>query len=298
MPLTDTITIANLPAPAKISNQVICSNTSTNAVTFSSTLTPVSFSWTNNLTSVGLAASGTGNIASFTASNSGSSAVTAMINYTPYYTTNGATCAGSSDSFSIKVNPLPGQAEVRITEPRICGPATGTITVTSPIGSSYLYKNNGGEWQTDSIFSGISAGSGYQILVKDDNGCVSSGEADCEESSTETQQEKINHNAGRSTETTITNTITFPDNAGKNIAIRAFPNPFQSRIMFEVNAEQEGVGSLELFTIMGQKIMTVYSGKINKGIQFFSANVPPGIHQIVYRLQTGNEKVSGRVMKQ
>jgi hypothetical protein len=298
MPATDTIKVMALPAPGKISNQVLCSGNVTNAVTFSSTLTPVSFSWTNNLTSIGLSASGTGNISSFAALNNGTSTVTATINYTPSYTTNGATCTGPSDYFTITVNPLPAKAEVRITEPRICGPATGTVTITSPIGSNYLYKNNGGEWQTDTVFSGITAGSGYHILVKDESGCISSDQTDCEEGSALPQQKKIENKKNQTTETTIKDIITLPFNTGNNISIRAFPNPFQSRIMFEVNAEQEGVATLELFTIMGQKIMTVYSGKINKGIQYFSANVPQGMHQIIYTLQTGKEKVSGRVMKQ
>ena len=298
LPATDTIKVIGLPAPGKISNQVLCSGTSTNAVTFSSSLAPVSFSWTNNLTSIGLAASGAGNIASFNAVNNGTSAVTATIYYTPSYTTNGAICTGPSDNFTIKVNPIPAKANVRITEPRICGPATGTVTITSPIGSNYLYKNNEGEWQTDTVFSGITAGSGYHIIVKDESGCISSDETNCEETSALPQQKNSDNEKNQTAETTIKDVITLPVNAEKNFSIRAFPNPFQSRIIFEVNAEQEGVGTLELFTIMGQKIMTVYSGKLNKGIQYFSANVPQGMHQIVYTLQTGKEKVSGRVMKQ
>jgi hypothetical protein len=298
IPTTDTITVMALPAPGKISNQILCSGSATSAVNFSSTLTPVSFSWTNNQTSIGLSGSGIGNIASFTATNDGSSAVTSTINYTPNYTTNGATCAGPSDYFTIKVNPLPSSAQVRITEPKICGPATGTVTVTSPLGTGYMYKNNGGEWQSDTVFAGITAGAGYHILVKDDYGCISSLETNCEEATTSGQQEKTNNQSNKSVETTITNTITLAENIGTNINVRAFPNPFQSRIVFEVKAEQESEGTLELFTIMGQKIMTVYSGKINKGVQFFYANIPTGTHQLIYTLKTVNEKVSGRMMKQ
>jgi hypothetical protein len=37
---------------------------------------------------------------------------------------------------------------------------------------------------------------------------------------------------------------------------------------------------------------------INKGVQFFYANIPIGTHQLIYTLKTVNEKVSGRMMKQ
>jgi hypothetical protein len=43
-------------------NQVVCNNTSTTAINFSVT-GATSYTWTNSNTSIGLAASGTGNIA-------------------------------------------------------------------------------------------------------------------------------------------------------------------------------------------------------------------------------------------
>ena len=52
-------------------------------------------------THIGLAANGTGNIASFTAANSGNSPVTATITVTPSF----EGCAGTPQSFTITVNP-------------------------------------------------------------------------------------------------------------------------------------------------------------------------------------------------
>jgi hypothetical protein len=296
MPAEATITIIALPAPAKVSNQILCSGSSTNAVNFSSTLTPVSFSWVNDQTSIGLAASGTGNITSFTAVNSGTSSVTATITYTPNYTTNGATCAGPSDAFTIQVNPLPNAAQVQITEPSICGPSTGTITVTSPVGSGYLYNNNGGDWQTDPVFAGITAGSGYHILVKDGNGCVSGNDSEC--ATANTSNREINKTDKQQPETVRKEISTFTVIESKNVNIKVYPNPFQSRVQFEVNVEEAGYGSLEIYNMMGQKIKTIYAGQLNKGVQYFSAIVPPGTHQLVYILRTGEQKVSGTMIRE
>jgi hypothetical protein len=48
----------------------------------------------------------------------------------------------------------------------------------------------------------------------------------------------------------------------------------------------------------GQKIKTIYAGQLNKGLQYFSAIVPPGTHQLVYILRTGEEKISGSVIRE
>jgi large repetitive protein len=71
---------------------------------FSPSGTPagVSFSWTNSNTAIGLAASGTGNVPSFTAINKGTIPLSATITVTPII--NG--CAGTSMSYVITVTPL------------------------------------------------------------------------------------------------------------------------------------------------------------------------------------------------
>ena len=80
---------------------------STTAVTFGTTNTggTVTYSWTNDDTSIGLAASGTGDIASFTATNTGTSPVTATIVVTPHFENGSVTCDGPSKTFTITVNP-------------------------------------------------------------------------------------------------------------------------------------------------------------------------------------------------
>jgi hypothetical protein len=90
-----------------VANQTLCNNSATTAVAFSGAVTGTVFNWTNNTTSIGLAASGTGDIASFTATNTGTAAVTATITVTPSYTNGSTTCTGTPRTFTITVNPVP-----------------------------------------------------------------------------------------------------------------------------------------------------------------------------------------------
>ncbi|MBK9582524.1 MAG: hypothetical protein IPO48_11650 [Saprospiraceae bacterium] len=82
------------PTVNAVPNQALCPGASTNAITFSGTPTGVSFSWTNNNTSIGLAASGSGNISSFVAVNATTINQVATITVTPSYTSGGVTCMG------------------------------------------------------------------------------------------------------------------------------------------------------------------------------------------------------------
>ena len=87
------------------------------------------FSWTNNTTSIGLAASGTGNIGSFTATNSGTAPVTATITVTPSYTNGGTSCTGSAMTFTYTVNPTPVPVIVSNGPTTIC--TTGSVILST-----------------------------------------------------------------------------------------------------------------------------------------------------------------------
>jgi len=60
------ITINTTPAINAVSSQSVCGGKNTTAINFSSPSVGATFTWTNSNTSIGLAASGTGNIASYT----------------------------------------------------------------------------------------------------------------------------------------------------------------------------------------------------------------------------------------
>jgi len=70
-----------LPTVNTVANQTIITGTQTNPVNFSGTAN--SFAWTNDTPAIGLASGGTGNIAAFTAVNTGTSPVKATVTVTP-----------------------------------------------------------------------------------------------------------------------------------------------------------------------------------------------------------------------
>jgi YVTN family beta-propeller protein len=77
-----TITIKPAPTVNAVANQTVSAGSSTAAITFTGT-GATSYTWTNDNTATGLAASGTGNIAAFTATNNTSAAITSTVTVTP-----------------------------------------------------------------------------------------------------------------------------------------------------------------------------------------------------------------------
>ncbi len=78
-----TIKVSPLATVNAVSNQVICANNATTAISFTGSIPGTLYNWTNSAASIGLAASGTGNIPSFTATNASGSPVTATVTVTP-----------------------------------------------------------------------------------------------------------------------------------------------------------------------------------------------------------------------
>jgi gliding motility-associated-like protein len=102
---TYSVIVNPTPSVNSISDQSLCNGSNTTAITFSGAVSGTTYTWTNNTTSIGLAASGTGNIASFTATNTTTAPVTATITVTPHFANGGTTCDGTAQTFTITVNP-------------------------------------------------------------------------------------------------------------------------------------------------------------------------------------------------
>ena len=72
----------------------------------------ISYTWINDNTDIGLAASGVGPIESFVAENPTNEIITANLIVTPTYSNDGVLCLGPSENFSISVSPMPEMNEV------------------------------------------------------------------------------------------------------------------------------------------------------------------------------------------
>ncbi len=141
----------------------VCSGTPSTAVNFSGNgVSGVLYNWTNDTPSIGLPASGTGNIPSFITQNSGSGPVTATITVTP--TANG--CSGPSQTFTITVNPSPVIA--LMADYCSVGGSVQLIASSNVTGTTWLW--NTGE-TTSSVLVDI-AGL-YSVTATSPNGCTS-----------------------------------------------------------------------------------------------------------------------------
>ncbi|MBK6951519.1 MAG: PKD domain-containing protein [Crocinitomicaceae bacterium] len=166
-----TITVNPTPTVTDPADQTICAGGPTNAVNFTGTA-GTTFNWVNSNTTIGLAASGTGNIAAFTAVNGTGAPVTATITVTPVL----GACTGASQTFTITVNPNPIIA-VSGVSPTACAGTNGTITITGlanstaynvsytddgvPVGPIALTSNGAGAI----TITGLNAGSYTNFIV-------------------------------------------------------------------------------------------------------------------------------------
>ena len=128
------LSVNPLPTVNPVADQTLCHNSSTTAVTFSGSIPGTVYNWTNNTTSIGLAANGAGNIPSFVAVNTTTAAVVATITVTPVYTGGGTTCTGTPTSFTITVNPNPSLIVVADPGTTICEGDPTLLTVYNSAG--------------------------------------------------------------------------------------------------------------------------------------------------------------------
>jgi gliding motility-associated-like protein len=127
-----------VPTMTDPSDVIQCNGMMIPASNFISNPGGATFSWTNNNTGIGLAASGTGNYSSFSATNTTSSPIVSTIVVTPTL----GTCAGPSQTFTITVNPTP--VVNAISNIAVCsGASIPTSTFGStPTGATFTWVNS------------------------------------------------------------------------------------------------------------------------------------------------------------
>jgi len=286
-----TITVKPTPTVTDPSDQTVCNGGSTAAVNFTGAVSGTTFNWTNNTPSIGLAASGSGNIGSFAAQNAGVADVTATITVTP--TANN--CTGSNQTFTITVKAQPPAPTICVVQPTLCGPSTGSITVTSPTGAGYEYSKDGGtSWQTSPTFNNLAAGSNPSIIYKTSLGCVSAS-ASCSSGGTCQQSQRT---------TTVTQTETTARSLGSatleasSVTVSAMPNPFSNQVRFMITNPEAGSGTLDIYNMAGQKIKTVYQGNIPAGVSYFDLTLATKqVANHVYVLRIGDKKMTGKILQ-
>ncbi|MCX6233721.1 MAG: HYR domain-containing protein, partial [Bacteroidetes bacterium] len=116
------------PTVNPVANQTWCHGAAVPVTTLTGPVSGTTFSWVNNNTSIGLGASGTGNIPAFTATNLTDDPIIATITITP--TANG--CGGPTYSYTITVYPRPVLTS-SLTPPPICSGTEFSYEPTSNV---------------------------------------------------------------------------------------------------------------------------------------------------------------------
>ena len=127
-------------------SQVVCNNSSTAIVSFTTNNTGgvTTYTWTNTESGIGLGASGTGNLPAFTAINAGTSPIVATIEITPHFDNGSVICDGPSKTFTITVNP-DGQVDDPADQVLCNGSSTAPVifnTVNTGGTTTYTWVNS------------------------------------------------------------------------------------------------------------------------------------------------------------
>ncbi|MGN6164077.1 MAG: hypothetical protein ACTHOF_05990 [Flavisolibacter sp.] len=192
-------------------------------------------------------------------------------------------------NYPVTVNPLDPAPDVTYNAPG-CTDNSFSVTVNSPsVGSTYTLTQLDGNTVTTSpyvsgplVITGLHIGQGFSIFSTTSAGCKSSP-FDCgtfDHTTSRMVQAKVQLNEVIEQPTVI-----------------AAPNPFSDRIKFSIRSPLAGQGSLELYNMLGQKITTVYQGRIEKGTQNFEYAVPgPQRANLIYLFRIGNYKTTGKLI--
>ncbi|MCO4291907.1 hypothetical protein NF867_03415, partial [Solitalea sp. MAHUQ-68] len=85
-------------------------------------------------------------------------------------------CISSATAVTINAQPATPQAATATTVQPTCTVATGSITVTSPLGAGLEYSIDGTNYQASTLFAGLTSAT-YNLTVRNAQGCISSATA-------------------------------------------------------------------------------------------------------------------------
>ncbi len=236
-------TVNTNPTVTNPGTQTVCLGSSSNAINFTGNSPNSTYAWTNTNTTIGLGASGTGNIAAFTPSATGTTSVTV----TPSL----ASCTGTPVTFTINVNPVPTVTFdlSTLTPPCVYDPAF-SLPAGSPSGGTLS-----GPGVSGTNFNPAIAGTGTHTITYSvtQNGCTGSSTstitvdacAGIEENNIQDVVIYPNPSSGLITinQINLSNVIVINlfDNTGKLIKVFA---PTSESITLDLTAYPSGVYSL------------------------------------------------------
>ena len=143
------VLINPVPTVNQPTNVLVQNGTTTPPVIFTGAVSPTTYAWTSSDTSFGLSASGTGNIASFTANYTGGGNVQQVVS-TIVVTPSANGCVGTFKTFTITVNLNAPPTDISLSkanlfEANALGATVGNLSSTDPdVGDTHSYELVGG----------------------------------------------------------------------------------------------------------------------------------------------------------
>ena len=155
-------TINPIPTANNPGNKSVCLGSALSAINFTGSSTSSTYNWTNTNAGIGLAASGTGNISSFTPTSAGTATISVIPNL------NG--CDGNPITFTITVNTPPSPTLAAFNAVCDSDPAF-TLSGGTPTGGTYS-----GPGVSNNSFNPLTAGAGTHTITYTvtQNGCTGS----------------------------------------------------------------------------------------------------------------------------
>ncbi len=89
------------------------------------------------------------------------------------------------------------------------------------------------------------------------------------------------------------------ENEISDFVVNAYPNPFSSKTTIEfMSPEYSGMTSVEVYSMSGSKIASLYNGTIEAGsnysVEFNAEDIPDGIY--IYRIANSSKVINGRLI--
>jgi hypothetical protein len=278
---TADVTVVNNPTVFNLSGSAICASApGTGSVSLDGSQSGVSYQLLDNTnTSVQSAKSGTGSPLTWTSLAAGTYHVVA----TGAAPTN---CTSTTGPATVTINQNPVSPSAHIVTP-LCTDNTLTVQldqVVSGITYSLTQPGNNNPFSPDGTgkFTGLAFGVGYTITATDNTTSCASTPLNC----------------GGGNSPAATQISSIKTQQSQKPQVLAAPNPFNDKIRFSFQSPVAGKGSLELYTLMGQKVATVYQGYIQKGqVQTIMYSVPSSQRtNLIYVFRIGDQKVSSMLI--
>jgi hypothetical protein len=199
------------------------------------------------------------------------------------------TCSGCNASAEVNAQPsistqynAPGCADKAFTV-TVLGATAGyayTITQSGNNSSQTITPNTNGDF----TFSNLVQGDGYTVTV-DNKGCTAS--ESCKD---------------KAAPVALASVLKTPDTynimLGTPTKVTAVPNPFKDKVRFNLTSAISGMGKLELFNMIGQKVVTVFEGYVQAGRPLIKEYNAASIQRnmLIYVFTVGDQQVSGKLI--